>query len=96
MVLRFTWRNRRHDHSQSQATQARLIRMEGATERKERWSMNRKAVSIAGSSAVTSKEQQESELGYVDEPIETQDVAASTEWGATVNPDGTRSYLNGW
>ena len=111
MVSCFTWRKRRQHRSRS-AGHDRLVEARFAAKMQElpksstanssssstrqgRWTHASKQRDLGdideeGRHLSTRNETDDSENPFADEH------GNSAEWGATVNEDGTRSYLNGW
>lgn len=107
MVSCFPWRRRRahrgirtnHDRIVEARLAARIKEIPRSYTRQDRWTHSSKSggvsrdiggVDEAGRHRLTDETNDDTENPFSDEQ------ANSTEWGATVNEDGTRSYLNGW
>jgi hypothetical protein len=86
MLLCFTWRTRKGRRAVvAAANNSRTMTGSRAgMPREERWSQRGR-----GASANLSKAED-------DEDAMVNNAASANEWGATVNEDGTRSYLRGW
>lgn len=86
LIVRFSWRMRRSARRAQSSGPEKMQSMQAhgapSSERRDRWSTNKRG---------------SSHLEDVDDSQEAvyNDRTAS-EFGATVHPDGTRSYLNGW
>ena len=108
MVSCFTWRRRRqhrglragHDRIVEARLAARMKEFpKSSSTRQDRWTHSSKHQDMAGvdeEGRQRLKQDESEDKLEVDESPFSDEQANSAEWGATVNEDGTRSYLNGW